>query len=314
MPRRLLIIGALLALGGCQEERPVTTAPPDPFTQQVAFSPVMPTTQISAPGVPPASPAPPPSIPATLRLPPGEGRVPAVVIVHGSGGVDGRGALYAEALRRAGIATIEPDLWAPRGIDRRRGVQQRPPSTLHTIPDTYGALRFLAQHPRIDPDRIGVMGMSWGGVTSLRTARADVQQAYAGQGPRFRAFAPLYPGCSYWADGGVSAGEFDQNWPDGPLLLLVPEQEDYNTSWGREPCDSMLARVPEPARRNVTLHMYPGVTHGWDRQEMPASITFFDPGAAGRRGGTVRMRADGPTTADGAQRIVEFFTRSLATR
>jgi dienelactone hydrolase len=98
------------------------------------------------------------------------------------------------------------------------------------------------------------------------------------------------------------------------LLLLVPEQEDYNTSWGREPCDSMLARVPEPARRNVTLHMYPGVTHGWDRQEMPASITFFDPGAAGRRGGTVRMRADGPTTADGAQRIVEFFTRSLATR
>jgi hypothetical protein len=31
-------------------------------------------------------------------------------------------------------------------------------------------------------------------------------------------------------------------------------------------------------------------------------------------GGTVRMRADGPTTADAAQRIVEFFTRSLATR
>ena len=312
MPRRLLIVAALLALPACQEERPVTTTPADPATQRVSFAPVMPSTPVTAPGGPSTLPAPPQSIPATLRLPPGEGRVPAVVIVHGSGGVDGRGAFYAEALRRAGIATIEPDMWAARGIDRRQGVQQRPRSTLHTLPDTYGALRFLAQHPRIDPDRIGVMGMSWGGVTSLRAARGDIQHAYAQQGPRFRAFVPLYPGCSYWAEGGVSAGEFDRNWPDGPMLLLVPEQEDYNTAWGREPCDSMLARVPEPARRNVTLHMYPGVTHGWDRQEIPASITFFDPSADGRRGGTVRVRADAPTTADAAQRVTDFFTRSLA--
>ena len=86
-----------------------TTTPADPATQRVSFAPVMPSTPVTAPGAPSTLPAPPQGIPATLRLPPGEGRVPAVVIVHGSGGVDGRGAFYAEALRRAGIATIEPE-------------------------------------------------------------------------------------------------------------------------------------------------------------------------------------------------------------
>src|SRR5208337_1754175 len=34
-------------------------------------------------------------------------KVPAVLILHGSGGVDGRGAFYARALQEAGIATLE---------------------------------------------------------------------------------------------------------------------------------------------------------------------------------------------------------------
>ncbi|MCP4229232.1 MAG: hypothetical protein GY771_03675, partial [bacterium] len=32
---------------------------------------------------------------------------PAVIIVHGSGGIDGRGAFYAKGLNEAGIATFE---------------------------------------------------------------------------------------------------------------------------------------------------------------------------------------------------------------
>jgi hypothetical protein len=61
------------------------------------------------------------TVPATLTLPEKHtGRVPAVVIVHGSGGVDGRGAYHGVALNAAGIATFEIDMWAPRGL---RGVR-----------------------------------------------------------------------------------------------------------------------------------------------------------------------------------------------
>jgi uncharacterized protein len=36
-----------------------------------------------------------------------KGQVPAVVILHGSGGIDGRGEFHAKALNEAGIATLE---------------------------------------------------------------------------------------------------------------------------------------------------------------------------------------------------------------
>ncbi len=42
-------------------------------------------------------------------------KVPAVLILHGSGGVDGRGAFYAQALQDAGIATLEITMFRPAG-------------------------------------------------------------------------------------------------------------------------------------------------------------------------------------------------------
>ncbi|WP_349740715.1 hypothetical protein [Roseateles cavernae] len=50
------------------------------------------------------------TVPAELRMPPGPAR-PAVVIVHGSSGIDSRGVSYAKELNAAGIATLEIDMW-----------------------------------------------------------------------------------------------------------------------------------------------------------------------------------------------------------
>jgi hypothetical protein len=41
-----------------------------------------------------------------------------VLILHGSGGVDGRGAFYAKALQEAGIATLEITMFQPHGRPR----------------------------------------------------------------------------------------------------------------------------------------------------------------------------------------------------
>ena len=66
-----------------------------------------------------------------LRVPvPITGPMPAVVVVHGSAGVDSRGQFYIEALNAAGIATLEIDMWAARGwlagvTGRPRGVPEK---------------------------------------------------------------------------------------------------------------------------------------------------------------------------------------------
>jgi len=50
------------------------------------------------------------------RVPPGSGTFPAVIILHGSAGMDSRGPLHADDLARAGIASLELDMWGARGL------------------------------------------------------------------------------------------------------------------------------------------------------------------------------------------------------
>lgn len=112
---------------------------------------------------PTAEPGQPRAIPTTLRIPAAAGKIPAVVVVDGTGGVDGRGAFHIQALNAAGIATLEVDYFTARGL--RPGAARRP-SSGQMLPDSYGALLFLAAQPAIDPQRIGITGFSLGGLQS----------------------------------------------------------------------------------------------------------------------------------------------------
>lgn len=55
------------------------------------------------------------TISGQLRIPIAQEPIPAVVVLHGSAGLDSRGKLYTEALNDVGIATLEIDMWAARG-------------------------------------------------------------------------------------------------------------------------------------------------------------------------------------------------------
>jgi dienelactone hydrolase len=48
-------------------------------------------------------------------------------------------------------------------------------------------------HPRIESARIGVMGLSWGGVLSLISASEEFMRAYTGGAYRLAAHLPVYP-------------------------------------------------------------------------------------------------------------------------
>ena len=63
------------------------------------------------------------------------------------------------------------------------------------ILDGYRAFDVLANHPRIDPARIALMGFSLGGVSALYSSLKRFQQMW---NPRaaFAAYIPFYAGCS----------------------------------------------------------------------------------------------------------------------
>lgn len=194
-----------------------------------------------------------------LRIPANDGEaIPAVVILHGSSGVDSRGSLYARALNDAGVATLEIDMWGARDI---AGAGQRPPLPTFTLPDAFGALAYLAGTPGIDAQRIGVLGFSWGGVMSLLSAE-QTYSSLLGNGLQFAAHVAHYPVC--WGYNNVPSIIFN-NLTGAPVLIQVGSLDDYDE--GGAPCENLAASFPE-----VSVKVYPNAHHAWDRLQPPLIV------------------------------------------
>jgi len=110
------------------------------------------------------------TIAGQLRFPQGaSGRLPAVILQHGSGGVSGGHELWAKTLNEMGIASFLVDSFSGRGIVST-STNQALLGRLNMVLDGYRAFDVLANHPRIDSARIAVMGFSRG--VSPRSIRA----------------------------------------------------------------------------------------------------------------------------------------------
>jgi len=232
---------------------------------------------------------------------PAEARArPAVVIVHGSGGVDSRGGAYAEALNRAGFVTLEIDLWAARGV---ASPADRPKAVAETLPDAFAALAFLSTRPGVDAGRVGIMGFSWGGVVSMLSASRAANQTHGRPGLAFAAHAPLYPVC--WVYNRVPGYEF-ADLTGAPVLLQAGAGDLYDDP---DSCEKLGASLPEPARSTVTVITYAGATHAWDRRE--PDITANDPFSHKGAGGEVPFHYDASVTRRSTEAVVAFFGRVL---
>jgi pimeloyl-ACP methyl ester carboxylesterase len=117
----------------------------------------------------------------TLTLPPGSGPHPAIVLVSGSGPQDrdetlGGGItirpfrLLADALTRAGVAVLRYD---DRGVGASTGSFSE--ATIDDFAaDAEAAIHYLLGRAEIDPDQIGLLGHSEGGlVAAMLGARND---------------------------------------------------------------------------------------------------------------------------------------------
>jgi dienelactone hydrolase len=245
---------------------------------------------------------PPLTVAGVLSIPESEAACGAVLLCHGSDGVDGRGAFHARALNAAGFATLEIDMWAARGT--ARGAGARPRTVPETLPDAFGALAFLRRQPEIDPARIAIMGFSWGGVvTMLSATRAKAEPLLAGAAP-FAAHVALYP--VLWSYNRAPGHEFS-GLTGAPVLIEAGEADAYDTPAA---IAAFEASLDAETRARLRLTIQPNATHAFDR-DLPDKVVV-DPFAHDGKGGEVAFRFNRPAAERARAEAVAFIAEAFA--
>ncbi len=230
-------------------------------------------------------------------------KVPAVLILHGALGEDGRGAFYAKALNEAGIATLEITMFPP----------SRPPRVgpKATMPHAAAALKWLATQSTVDGQRLGIMGFSWGGIMTVLMSSELVQERLGKDVPRPVAFAPFYPTCSLLARILVNPQSAFYNahtrMSAAPMLIQVGTCDDFEE--GARTCDALVAMWPAAAREHTTVRYVEGATHDFDSQG-PGRNLYAKFSHAGH-GGMVSVVPSPKDAAEARQAVVNFFVNHL---
>lgn len=212
-------------------------------------------------------PKPLPGLPLNGRLkkPDGKGPFPAVVLMHGCGGIWRWNDVWSDRLAGWGYVVLDVDSFGPRGkasiCENSRAIT----GEMRAL-DAYGAKAFLTGLPFLDPARIAVLGMSHGGWAVLDAARratfSDLELK------PFQAAIALYP----WCDDPTEVGM--------PLLILTGEADDWSPV---ERCRAFAAGAGSSSQ--VVLQVYPGAHHLFDlkgiNERQDGHILRYDPQAAG---------------------------------
>jgi len=239
---------------------------------------------------------------AKLRIPRIENlsKMPAVVIMHSSSGVDSTGDFYAKSLNKSGIVTIELDLWGARNL---AGGTDRPASPQETLPDAIAALHYLASRQDIDSSKIGIIGFSWGGVLSMLTA-TEQYMSMTGSPLRYTAHVAHYPVC--WVYNNVPGFEFEKL-TGAPVLIQTGRYDDYDLP---DTCSNMLNNLADADKALTKLKVYKKAYHAWDRLE--PTLIVEDQFANLGQGGTVTLKPHRKLAAKSRHKAVNFFKKAFS--
>ena len=181
--------------------------------------------------------------------------VPAVVMLHGAGGVlPAREHTYGRQLAAMGAAALVVDAFGARR-DRATGFAERLVEITETmaLADAYAALRHLARHhPEVDPRRVVLLGFSYGAMAAMYGVPAVVAERLAPGGERFAGHVAFYGPC---------VARFDDVRTTGaPVLMLYGEGDELIDP-------ARCAEFADDLRRGgsrATVVAYPGAVHQWD--------------------------------------------------
>ncbi len=187
-----------------------------------------------------------------LWLPEGDGPFPVVVWGHPGTFNSSNLAQWRRDLRRGlaaeGIGIFFADSYTGRGLPRK--VTSKRLNGTSRYVDGMRALVALAKHPKVDPERIGISGASWGANVAMRLHWESFVAQVLPPGLRYAAHVPIYPPCSAIIRDFKSTG--------APMLILIGEK-DYNDA---SRCGDRATERRQAGAR-VDLVTYPGAHHGF---------------------------------------------------
>jgi dienelactone hydrolase len=191
---------------------------------------------------------------ASLHLPAsGAGPFACMVILTSSAGVQRhREHYYAQALNAMGVAALIVDSFGGRGV-RRTVADQTLVSAAQMEGDAFAALAHLKSDPRIDPGRIGVMGVSKGAGATLNAAIAVRQRWRAGFPHLFDLHVAICPG--------ATAQHRDPTTHDRPIFFMLAGRDDYTPA---PLAIDYAERMRAAGNRRIRVKVYSGAHHGWE--------------------------------------------------
>lgn len=221
------------------------------------------------------------------------GKLPGIVLVHGGGGTAFKEWVEKWNLRgfaaisiavegqidvRARAATWKKHEWAGPQRKGIYGDSEKPLNDqwmYHAVADTILANSLLRSLPEVDADKVGIMGISWGGVITSTVIGLDTRFAFA---------IPTY-GCGHMFDAGNQWGEalgansvYREVW-DPMHYLNRAQMPTLWLSWPGDkhfPLDSLAASYGAMPGQHM-LSLIPGMGHshlwGW---KPPDSYAFAE--------------------------------------
>ena len=185
------------------------------------------------------------------------GPVPAMVLLHGSGGLQGPSGAnikkWAATLNGWGVATLMVDSFGPRGVAATFADQSKL-SGYADVADGLAALKILGMDSRIDRDRIGVLGWSRGGTASLNTTLETLRRIIITDDLKFAVHVVLY--------GAAELQNRDRATDKSPLLFFHGESDDYTPIGPAREFADWVQSQGNP----VTFVSYPNTYHDFDVQ------------------------------------------------
>ena len=166
---------------------------------------------------------------------------------------------WPKQINDAGIAVFSVNSFGPRRVKSTADDQSQVPFAADLV-DAFAALKLLATHPRIDPQRIAIMGFSRGGNTAWR---AGVERIVAAQKLPDISVRGARPALCGRLHGSAPAAGEARNFRESADAVIDGDADDYTPI---APCQEFASAIGK-AGTPVEFITLKGARHKFDQDD-----------------------------------------------
>jgi dienelactone hydrolase len=183
-------------------------------------------------------------------------KYPLMLIMHSSGGIHERDWFFARTLNEMDVASFVLDSFGPRGLtkvyERKRSFGEWEQAI-----DALTALEMLRSDKRIDFERLGSMGRSLGGQTSVRLTLQASRDQLPKKGPTLNLAIAITPGCT--------SQQLDRRMTKGSQAMFFLADKDAAPY---QRCISYVEKI-KAAGGDAKFKLYSNTFHTFDGSRRP---------------------------------------------